>query len=109
MESDDSTEDAKNAIVTFMHEGKGGDMITYTVITLYSEEDIHNFRKHDICLYGKESNITIKKHFCPDFDPDLEPPSEITYGYIIYDGTIEYNNDIIELIRKNLKNRILFS
>lgn len=107
--------------VDFMHEGKGEDIITYVSITLTDSEDKHNFRKHDICSYGEDLNITIKKHFSPEIstqhakpvplpsDYKFTPSNTDNYGYIIYDGTEEYNENIVEQIKNNLKNRILFS
>jgi len=114
---------AKNITVNFMHdnENKKKDIITYVTISLTNDEDKHNFRKHDICSYGTDLNITIKKHFSPEISTQLAKPVVLSdtykftpsnidnYGYIIHDGTIEYNEDIIKLIKKNLENRILFS
>lgn len=103
--------DSISKMVEVIHVGEGGDIVTYITILLTDDEDKHNFRKHDICLYGKDLNITIKKHFVPDLDftEISETTDTIGYGYIIYDGTLEYNKDIIESIKTNIKNRILFS
>ena len=98
------------AIVDFMHEHEGKDenIITHITVKLIDDEDKHNFRKHDICSYGEELNIIIKKHFSPEIStqhakpvplPDnykFTPSNSDSYGYIIYDGTIEYNENIVK-------------
>jgi len=74
-------------------------------ITLKDSIDKHNFTPKKIMTYGNEYNCKILQWYIPE---DNEQGDHV-YGYKIKYGSESIDTLIVNKIRKDLKNRILFS
>lgn len=74
-------------------------------ITLKDSTDKHNFVPKKILVYGEEFNCEIVQWYVPE----EEEQSDHVYGYKIKYGSETIDKIIVDKIKKDLMNRILFS